>query len=183
MENNRQTRKKRKHYLNDFRQAVNGEYIYTGDHYSPEMEQSEFSRFRMTVIIAAFISAVLVLAAGMLPSAGSLNCFYVILPFLAVIICCFIKTVKTVRLFSSGFTVREYIYEKTVPAIPGWLLAECISSAATLTAEAVYLILNGFDGREIYTAVFICLITANSAVGFFALKSFRRIIWEKKLHN
>ena len=79
---------KRKQYLNDFRVAVNGEYVYTGDYYSPEMDRSNYSRLRGCIVVAVAITAGFVFAAGLLPAAGSINCFYVILPFLAVIICC-----------------------------------------------------------------------------------------------
>ncbi|MBR0353288.1 MAG: hypothetical protein IJH53_08795 [Oscillospiraceae bacterium] len=176
----KQQKRKRKQYLSDFRPAVNGEYVYTGDHFRPDMEGERFAVLRRSILIMLFLSAAFVFTAGLLPAAGSTNCFYVILPFLAVIICCFIKTLKTVRLFASGLTVREYVYEKTVPAIPRWLLAEGISAAATLAAEAVYLIVNGFDGRETYTAAFICLITALIAADLIMLKFFREITWCKK---
>lgn len=177
--NKKKGKSRRKQYLNDFRPVLNGEYIYTGEHFCPDMEQEQFAVLRRSILIALILAAAFVFTAGLLPASGSINCFYVILPFLAVIICCFIKTVKTVRLFASGLTVREYVYERTVPAIPGLVLAEGISAAATLAAEAVYLILNGFDGREAYTAAFICLIAAEIAADLTMLKLFRKITWYK----
>ena len=170
---------KRKQYLNDFRPSVNGEYVYTGDHFRPNNEAKEFSRLRITVLLTAVISAVLVISAGLLPAAGSMNCFYVILPFLAVIICCFIKAWKTARLFISGIPVREYVYKKTVPEIPGWTLAESISAAVTLVAEILYLLLNGFGGREIYTVTFMCLMGLTAAIDLRMRRAFLGISWSE----
>jgi len=173
----RKAGKKRKHYLNDFNQAVNGEYIYTGTCYRPQMDSSRFSTLRVRIIAVSILSAAFVLAAGLLPAAGSLNCFYVILPFLAVIICCFVKAGKLARLFFTGDTVREYIFLKTVPEIPGWTIAETVASAITLIAETVYLIMNGFENREIYTIVFGFVIAAIVPLDIISLKLFRSIIW------
>ena len=169
----------RKQYLNDFRPSVNGEYIYTGGFYKLEMEQSRVKGLRTKMTVSVIITAAFVLTAGILPAAGSISCFYVILPFLAVMICCFVSTWKICRLLASGLMVREYIYEKTVPTVPGWLLAESISAAATLIGEAVYLIINGVDGREVYTAAFICMLILTVSACLMMRSFFREIRWIK----
>ncbi|MCR4606136.1 MAG: hypothetical protein K5771_00230 [Oscillospiraceae bacterium] len=173
----RDAKKSRKQYLNDFSPALNGDYVYTGGYYRPEMEDAVFSRCRIRFIIAVIISVMFVFAAGLLPAAGSTNCFYVILPFLAMIICCFVKTGKAVRLFLSGSRIREYTYLKTVPVLPGWIIAEAVSAAATLLAEAVFLLINGVESRELYTVLYICLIVSTMIADLAAMKYFRRISW------
>ncbi len=173
----RDAKKSRKQYLNDFSPALNGDYVYTGRYYRPEMEDDDFSQRRIRFIIAVIISVIFVFAAGLLPAAGSTNCFYVILPFLAMIICCFVKTGKAVRLFLSGSRVREYAYIKTVPVLPGWTIAEEVSAAATLLAETVFLLVNGFESRVLYTVIYICFIVSTMIADFEALKVFRRISW------
>ena len=156
---------------------MDGDYIYTGGYYRPETDQTFFSRLRIKIIIAVLLSAVFVFAAGLLPAAGSTNCFYVILPFLAVLICCFVKTGKAGRLFLSGFRVREYVYLKTVPLLPGWTIAETASAAITLLAEAIFLLINGFEGRVLYTVVYICLIILTMIADLMMLKNIRKLRW------
>ena len=174
---------RRKQYLDDFRPAVNGEYVYTGNHYSPDMDWSDYSRLRGCIIAASVITAGFVLAAGSLPAAGSISCFYVILPFLAVIICCSVTVWKVLSLFLSGYTVREYVYDKTVPVIPLWLKAGIISSAVTLISETVFLMLNGFAGREKETVAFITLITVKIMIDLLIIRLFKRIRWKKEKSN
>ena len=171
---------KRKQYLDDFRPAVNGEYVYTGNYYSQEMERPDFSRLRGFIIAAVVITAGFVLAAGLLPAAGSINCFYVILPFLAVIISCCITAWKVLSLLLSGYSVRKYIYENTVPLIPVWIKAGIISSAATLISETVFLSINGFKGRELQTVIFIFLIVLSIAGYLLVLRLIKRISWKKE---
>ena len=170
---------KRKQYLNDFRVAVNGEYVYTGDYYSPEMDRSNYSRLRGCIVVAVAITAGFVFAAGLLPAAGSINCFYVILPFLAVIICCCITAWKVLRLLLSGYSVRKYVYENTVLVIPVWIKAGTISSAVTLVSETVFLFINGFMEREQQTAIFILLIALSIAGYLLILRLIKRISWKK----
>ena len=171
---------KKKQYLNDFRSAVNGEYVYTGDYYCPEMDRSDYSRMRGCIIAAMAIIAGFVLAAGLLPAAGSIDCFYVILPFLAVIICCCITSWKLLRLLLSGYSVRKYVYENTVPVIPLWIKAGIISSAVTLISETVFLFINGFMEREHQTAIFILLIALSIAAYLLVLRLIKRISWKKE---
>ena len=173
----RDAKKSRKQYLNDFTPALNGDYVYTGGYYRPEMDHAVFSQFRVRFIISVIISAIFVFAAGLLPAAGSTNCFYVILPFLAVLICCFVKTGKAGRLFLSGFRVREYVYLKTVPLLPGWTIAETACAAITLLAEAIFLLINGFEGRVLYTVVYICLIILTMIADLMMLKNIRKLRW------
>lgn len=175
----RDAKKSRKQYLNDFSPALNGDYVYTGVYYRSEMEDADFSKCRIRFIILVIISVIFVFAAGLLPAAGSTNCFYVILPFLAMIICCFVKTGKAARLVLSGSRVREYVYLKTVPVLPGWTIAETVSAAATLLAEVVFLLANGSESRVLYTVVYICLIVSTMIADFAALKVFRRISWNE----
>ena len=173
----RDAKKSRKQYLNDFTPALNGDYVYTGGYYRPEMDHAVFSQFRVRFIISVIISAIFVFAAGLLPAAGSTNCFYVILPFLAMIICCYVKAGKAARLFLSGSRVRDYVYLKTVPVLPGWIIAEAVSAAATLLAEAVFLIINGVESRELYTVLYICLIVSTLIADLAAMKYFCKITW------
>ena len=169
---------KRKQYLNDFTVDVNGEYVYTGKYYCPETDSSQYSRLRCRTVVFVLLSAACVFAAGILPAAGSINCFYVILPFLALIITCCIAAEKTLRLFSSGSSVREYVYEKTVPLIPGWIKAEIICASVTLLSELIFLLINGFGGRAAQTAAFLILIAFAASAGFLSLRSFLGIRWK-----
>ena len=173
----------KKQYLNDFQPALNGEYIYTGNFYSPQMEPVRYDRLRIMTGLLLASSVLCVLAAGLLPAAGSLNSFYVILPFLAVIICCFVKTGKTGRLLLSGFTVREYVYLKTVPAMPGWTIAEAASAAGTLIGETVFLLIHGFGGRLPYTIAFICFLALDIILNGIMFRLIRQIKWEQGMHE
>ncbi len=178
---NRKTKTSGKQYLNDFTPAVNGDYVYTGGFYRPELEPLHFSKIRSLIIITELISVISVFVAGLLPAAGSADCFYVILPFLAVIICGFVKAWKAVSFFLSGTRVREYVYMKSVFVLPGWTVAETVSAAAVLIAETVFLLINGFEWREKFTVAFICLVALTMIADLLMLDLLRRISWIKDI--
>ncbi len=179
MEKNRQGKPKRRQYLNDFPRTVGGEYVYTGGFARPAAEPERYARWRRRLAALAAASAVFVLGAGMLPAAGSAGCVYVALPFLALILCCFVKLWKTARLLMAGQTVREYVYEKTVPALPGWIAAEALSAAAVLLGEGVYLLRRGFEGRAAASIAFLVLAAAAAAADLLLLRVFRAMEWRR----
>ncbi len=177
MEKKRQGKTKRRQYLNDFTQTVGGEYVYTGGFLRPAAEPERWAKWRRRLSALAAAAAAFVLGAGLLPAAGSAGCAYVALPFLALILCSFVKAWKTARLLLAGQAVREYVYEKTVAGLPGWIVAEAVSAAAVLAGECVYLLVRGFEGREAASIGFLVLTALVAAADLLTLRHFRKMSW------
>lgn len=173
-------KKRRRGYLADFRQTVGGEYIYTGASWRPEGGEKALRALRPRLGAAAGLAAAALFAAGFLPAPGSTDRFYVILPYLAALTAAFVCAWKSIRLLTGGAALRAYVYEATVPKLPGWALAGAIACGVTLLAETVHLCVRGFDGRAAAALGLLALLAA-AAAGFLLLRrALRQIRWKEE---
>lgn len=139
-------RRGRRAYLEDFHKTANGEYVYTGAYYTYQGETMTW-RQSMAVRLGLSVGAVaLAVLGGMIPAPGMGGCFYVLLPY----VCALISSVSVVwaaaRMAHWGDPLREYVYQKTVAVLPLRCLLTAVFSAVTLVGAAVYLLLRGDDG-------------------------------------
>lgn len=169
-------KKRRRGYLADFTPSVDGEYVYTGALCRFAGDERAFGKWRLRLGAGAVLPAAVLFAAGFLPAPGSTDRFYVILPFLAAIICAFVGLWKSVRVLASGKVMREYVYTGALRQLPGWGLGGAIACAVTALAEIVHLCLRGFDGRA-GAALGLLALLAGALGGFLLL---RRTAAEKR---
>lgn len=162
-------KKRRRGYLADFAPSVDGDYVYTGARYRFTEGESAQKSWRLRLGLDAALPAAALFAAGFLPAPGSTDRFYVILPFLAAIVCAFVSVWKSVRVLSGGKSLREYVYTGALAPLPGWSLAGAIACGLTALTETVHLCLRGFDGRA-GAALGLLALLAAALAGFLLLR-------------
>ena len=82
------------------------------------------------------------------------NSFYIILPFLGELITAVSTAWAIFKLGSDWNAVREYIYERTVPALPRRALAAAILAFLGILCEGIHLALAGHGGRLFYAVLY-----------------------------
>lgn len=121
----------RRSHLGDFSPTASGEYVYTGPTY---VSQGLPPRPAMALRWALSLGcAVLAAASGCLPAPGMMDCFYVILPWAASLLAAASLVWAAARMAYWGQPLREYVYQKTVRALP----LRCALTAAAAGAAAV----------------------------------------------
>ena len=176
-ENNK---KKRRAYLDDFKQTAQGDYEYKGNHYVWDGTKESLKKELIVLWIYAGVMIALIVAAGCLPVQSMINCVYVILPFTVCFICAVSVIWGLVRMTSGGATLRAYVYDATVEQIPLRAVGTMLGAAATIAGELVYLIRNGFEGKT--AAIFFLIALAAAFVLLYFLRiRMQKMCWKRSI--
>lgn len=139
-------RRGRRAYLNDFQSTVNGEYIYAGRVYAFDGTTKDWRRFIGTLMGLGALLAAAAVTAGSIPAPGTMDCFYVLGPYIASLFSAGSLLWGLCRMAAGGERLREYIYNKTVPQFTPRAMATAICAGCALLGELVFVLLNGAAG-------------------------------------
>ena len=171
-EKDRKGRRKRREYLEDFHEDLNGEYVYEGAYYRYADEGLPYRQFRRR--LGALGAALLLaeIAAGCVPSPGMSGNFYVVLPYALGLVSAVSVCWALARLRRGGERLRAYEYEAAVKALPGRALLTLIFSALSIAGELVCLSAGGAETGFAAGAAFL----AAGAVSLLSALGIRRLI-------
>lgn len=161
----------REKYLNQFQRSASGEFVYCGNLYL----YSDTAITRRRTLTSYWISAVLMLAAsvaqGFLPADGMLSCVYVILPFIAGLLCAVSSVWALVKLTASKDPLREYIFASTVQALPIRAGFTLIFAGLSIIGECVFLLANGTSDNNMTFLLFALMLTETASALFLRKQS------------
>ncbi len=160
-------REPRRSYLNDFKLNAAGRYEYFGRHFVWDNPNKDRKRAFMLAWALTVTLIGLTLASGCDPAAGMSNTFYVILPYIAEFAALFSVVWGACRLTFGGERLREYVYRETVPKLPRRTLLVAVSAGVGLVGSAVFIILNGFEGRVLLSLTYPIAKAAEIAVALW----------------
>lgn len=156
--------KKRKRWnraakASQFTRGAGGELVYTGRYYTfCSQEKEEYRRSMRTQYTLAAISALAVVAGGVIPVSSLLNTWYVILPYLFTLLGEVSVVWALCRMWHWGNPLREYVYDATVKQLPLRTMLTMILSMCTLCGQIWYLVFGGAqEGSFSCNLVFLAL--------------------------
>lgn len=170
--------KHRKSELEDIRQNAAGEYIYTGAWYN---YSGTLPRARALALLwlSMGLSGALLLAAGFLPAPGALNCFYVVLPYVAALVSAVSAIWSLGQLTAAGDPIKAFPYETAILRLPRRALITAVLTAAALLLEILYLLLHGGTPWPV-TALWLGLMALASACAVLARLLTRKTGWTRR---
>ena len=173
-EEKKKKRPHRRDYLNDFKLNVAGEYIYTGKvlHWSADRKRTLALLWALS--LGACAAAV---AGGCIPGTGMENSAWVLLPYVAGLICAFVCLYTVAKLAFAGEKVREYIFKGSVEKLPLRTLMTAIFSAIAVLGELVNLFLPIFRGKIWAGILFMGLEAAICAASILLRRAVVRLEW------
>ncbi len=161
-------------YLDDFKKAPGGDYVYTGQIFVI----SGPGHAKAALAALSLLAAAAVIGSGCVNAAGLGNAFYVIIPYICEAAAAFALCWQTVKLCAAGRKIRAYVKdsaEKYLPAAAAGLIA---AATAGLIASAVYLIINGTGGKPVMCGVYLALKAVQTVTGILTRKLVRSIGWQ-----
>lgn len=167
-----QKKRDRKRYLRDFKQTADGSYAYTG-----KMWHAEPALRRRFLLKLWALQGVMLFAAifpGFVTTAGLLNTFYVIIPYVFWLISDFYLAYTLGNITFGGNPLRDYTYDGSVAKYAFRTIPPFIGALLTAVSLAVFL-LRGGTGEGI-AACFLCCV-GQMAASFFAKRSEIKEIW------
>jgi len=166
---------RRRKYMDDFRQAPNGEYIYVGNEYHWVSERKP-----VLIRLWAFVvlSAAATVANGCLPQAQMEGHFYILLPYLVQFLGCVLQVWAMCRLSWAGERVREFIAERSLFALPTRCLVTAIAAGVTFLAELAMALFTEFSGKIWAVILYLVLELLVVAASLLARKTARETSME-----
>ncbi|MCM1386814.1 MAG: hypothetical protein NC231_05775 [Bacillus sp. (in: Bacteria)] len=166
-------KKERKSYLRDFEEKADGSYVYTGKMWRAD----ETARRRLLIKLWALQIVMLSVAIlpGFVTTAGLLNTFYVIIPYVFWLMSDFVLAYTLGSMTFGGNPLKDYIYEKSVLRYPFRVMLPLAGAALTALGLFVFLLRGGKgEGKAV---CFVCCIIQIIA-SFLAGRSGISDIWE-----
>lgn len=174
----KEKKKGRRAYLNDFEENGEGNYEYRGERYVFVGEEQERKRILRTLMILCALVLVLSLAEGCLPVPGLSWTAYVLIPYAAEIAGAVSCCLAAGRLLTGEYPLRAYVYQSTVKKLPLRTGLTAAAALAVLLLETVYLILNGSGGQTGYIVYFYVLQTAALGCALALFHTQKQMRWE-----
>lgn len=162
-EEKKNNRRGRKAYLNDFKSTVNGEYIYAGAHYLLAGGEAAGKALLRRLWLLTLPLAVGAVAGGCIRAPGAMDCFYVLGPYIAALISAISLVWALCRMGGGGARLREYVYRRSVEAIPSRAVITAVFAGLALAGEILYVLLNGTEGMALGMVLFLLSMGATLA--------------------
>ena len=163
-------------YLNDFKRSANGEYVYTGNVYL--FGDYKDSGIKLGALCGLCFASVI--GSGFINAAGLNNTFYVIIPYILEVACLFALCWNTVRLLWAKGELREYIYKPVTRGIPSSAMALSIFAGIGLICSIIFILINGFEKKEIWCIIYFILKIADFIFGILIFRLFKTFAFKQK---
>lgn len=166
-------------YLNDFHQTLSGEYVYQGATYAFDgsKQQRQHLYYKLLAIGAVLTAAGV--TSGCVTAPGSLNCVYVLLPYMIAFIAALSLIWALCRLWAGGSPLREYIYRATVEQFRPRALIAAAAACCAVLGETVYVLLHGTEGLVTGMILFLLGQVLTAAAAIFWLRTAEACRWIK----
>ncbi|MCM1038755.1 MAG: hypothetical protein NC434_05475 [Ruminococcus sp.] len=136
-----ESKRERRGYLRDFEKKADGGYVYTGPTWRAENAARRRLLIRLWVLQAVMLSAALL--PGFVTTAGLLNSFYVILPYVLWALSDIYLAYMLGNMTFGGNPLRDYVYKSSVARYTPWAMAALVGAALTAAGMLVFLIRGG----------------------------------------
>ena len=173
-------RKKRRAYLQDFVRNADGTYEYVGTAYAYSAENGTPRKaFLARVAVCSAVCAASVALKGTVPSPGTDNSPFVLLPYAACAIAMLIFLWATAGILFSGDPIREYKLERAVRPIMRRAAAFAIAEGLCAVGETVFIIMNGVGDKLIGAIAFYALCALGAASAMYVGRTVSSAKWTK----
>lgn len=150
-----ENRRDRRSYLRDFKKAPDGSYVYTGDTWRADKTLRRQLLIKLWALQAVMLSAAVL--PGFVTTAGLLNSFYVILPYVFWIISDFYLAYTLGNMTFGGNPLRDYTYKRSVARYQPCVMASLIGALLTALGMVVFLVRGG-TGEGVAVCLVCCAI-------------------------
>lgn len=172
-------KKKRRDYLSNYQKGENGKYAYKGTVYTYQSKGKAFRTELLTFWGFCFGILACLMIIGCMTAPGMSNCFYVIMPYVCTLMSGISVCWALCRLSAAGETLKSYIYEATIEALPMRTALVVIGAVISLIGEIVYVCKNGVGEQLFSFLVFLILNLIIIILSILIHKKANKMVWNK----
>lgn len=130
-------------YLDHFEKCADGSYIFTGREYVWTGENAERKKIIALTVVLALALFGCSLAPGFSTASAMLHGSYTVLAFVLELAAAVSVLWAVSRIITSGESIRDYIYDRSVDALPRRCIFSVVATALSCIALAVFCIVSG----------------------------------------
>ena len=144
------TRKKYR-YLDNYKLDDNGEYIYTGSFYRPDLEKKKKDQLVEKELIFNSVLFLSLIIGGSFPYKGMSGCFYIIFPYIIELLFTGMQFWPLINIFRK-YELKDYEYTRYVTRLKPYYMIVMISAVCGLLGCILNGIMEGFEPYHISLA-------------------------------
>lgn len=175
-------KKGRRAYLSDYTMNVSGEYVYTGDWYTAQMDR-DFGRFMGGVMGMLVLSMTLLVGVGCLSTGTTSGAFYVTLPHVLAIVLCAVCIYDCSIIAKSKGNMKTHQYQTSVPRLNSMSIAGAVCAFAAAAGQLGYILLAGSKATRAADMVFMIGCTGASMLLFGTFSARKQIKWLQNVNK
>lgn len=150
-----QKRRDKRNYLNNFEKNPDGSYVYTGKTWRADPVLRRGMLIKLWALQAVMLLAALL--PGFVTTAGLMNTFYVIIPYLFWLISDFVLAYTLGSITFGGNPLKDYVYQRNVTKYIPRTMFPLAGAALTALALIVFL-LRGGSGKGGIICIACCMV-------------------------
>ena len=154
----------------NYKKDANGKYVYTGDLYKLNMTKKEIDGVVKRMWIYAGIAFVLELLGGVIPFAGMMESYYVVVPYCAELIMEMLLFWACFHFSTYRYAMAPSQYNKSVRRSLTVSVVYMLLGLISIICSIVYVIINGFHNDVLFFIIYLLGKMAIIAVNFFINK-------------
>ena len=170
--------KNRYSYLEDYRQGLDGKYVYYGRHYILQTGKAGWKSFRLLMGTASVLILTLLIITGIIEAGAYWRLWYVNLAYALKVIAAFLIIWKSFALITEKYPVKKYIYKKSVPWYRPCAMIEAITGGLCAIAAIVCILAGTKDIILSGCIIEIILNLVTGACGFVLFRMLERYSWD-----
>lgn len=171
---------RRNDYLKDFYKNLAGEYVYTGAYFEQQGTATEIKACSRKLSVEAIGIALALIFAGCESAAGMTGCWYVLMPYAVEAIAAFVTVWSLIRMLRAGFSLRAYVYERTVKKLPDQATLLMVFAGVSAAGAIAYLAIHGFEGRLAGALFYLLMKAAQMLLAYDVRRTVSAMRWESK---
>ena len=179
MPQNSKPKRNKRAYLNDFHQTLSGEYVYQGATYTFEGSKKERMHLYYKLLAIGAVLAAAGVTSGCITAPGTLNCFYVLIPYMAAFLASASLIWGLCRLWAGGSPLRDYLYQATLDQFQTRGMLTAICAGCAIVGEIVYVIRNGSQGLVSGMILFLLCQAVTVAGSLLWIRTTENSCWVK----
>lgn len=168
----------RRAYLNDFHLNDKGEYVFMGRMMSFDEEHMTYRQYIVRSVLSAVIMIAATALAECLPAVGLSRFGFTAIPWALQMVMTALTAYAVWKTAFGKNPMREYVYKSSAEKLPGRVILAAAFSLLTVIADTVYILIKGWEGEVLYTALRPVLSLVCGVTAFLFSRMLKKTAWK-----
>ncbi len=168
----------RRAYLNDFHLNDKGEYVFMGRMMTFDEEHMSYRDYIIRSSLFTIIMILATVLAECLPAVALSRFGFTAIPWALQMVMTALTAYSVWKIIFGKNPMREYVYKSSAEKLPVRVILAAAFSLLTAVADTVYILIKGWEGEVLYTALRPALSIVCGAAAFLFSGMLKKTSWK-----